>query len=49
MKRTLLIKVDFGNGLIAFQFKTKVQVKGLAHMFCLKNSSHKLYKEHVFI
>jgi hypothetical protein len=29
MKRTLLIKVDFGNGLIAFQFKTKVQVKNM--------------------
>ncbi len=38
----------FGKGLVAFKFRTKVQVKGLIGMFCLWASSHKLYKEHVF-
>jgi hypothetical protein len=35
MKKILLIKLDVGNGLVTFQFKTKAQVEGLTHMFCL--------------
>ncbi len=31
--------------LVAIEFVTKVQVKGLTHMFCLLMSSYKVYKE----
>jgi hypothetical protein len=27
--------LTFKNGLVPFEFKTKVQVKGITHMFCL--------------
>ncbi len=35
MRKILLIEVVFGKGLIASHLQTKVQVKGLTHMFCL--------------
>jgi hypothetical protein len=38
----------FGKGLIASQFKTKVQLKGLTHMFYFSILFHKLYKQHAF-
>ncbi len=38
----------FGKGLVASQFKTKVQLKGLTHMFYFSILSNKLYKQHVF-
>jgi dimeric dUTPase (all-alpha-NTP-PPase superfamily) len=38
----------FGKGLVAPQFKTKVQLKGLTHMFCFSILSDKLYEQHVF-
>ncbi len=47
-ERYYLLKLAFGNDLVTFQFKTKVQVKGLTHIFCFLISFHKLYKEHVF-
>jgi len=37
------------DGLVAFQFKTEVQINCLTHIFCLWASSHKLYKAHVFV
>jgi hypothetical protein len=35
MRNIFLIKVGFWKILVAFQFKIKVQVKGLTHIFCL--------------
>jgi len=35
MRKILLIEMVFGKGLIASHLQTKVQVKGLTHMFCL--------------
>jgi hypothetical protein len=36
----------FGKGLVAFQFKTKVQIKDLTHILFL-NPFHMVYKQHV--
>jgi len=49
MKKLFLIQLFLKNGLIAIQFKTKVQIKRFTHMFYFWASFHKLYKEHVFI
>jgi hypothetical protein len=35
MKKILLLKSAFGKVLVASQFKIKMQIKGLTHMFCL--------------
>jgi len=35
MRKILLIKIGFGKVLVASQFRIKVPVKGLTHMFCL--------------
>jgi hypothetical protein len=48
MRKLFIIKLAFKKKLVTFQFKIKIQVKGLTHMFCLQISSHKLYKGHIF-
>jgi hypothetical protein len=34
--------------LVAIKFVTKVQLKGLTHMFCILMSSYKVYKKGAF-